>query len=258
MFVDERPVRLAPLRLAGATAAMAAGGAALPVLAPDPVGAARSLAAVQHLADTAGADAVVVRVAGLLVWLVWAWGALGLVLTAGSALPGAAGALARGLLRIAVPAAARRAATLALGVGIGLNGTVVAGTVLAGPALAATPVATPTAPGIPDWPTAAPAPPGPGAPAPDPTQPGRGVPAPDPTAAPTQAHLVVRGDCLWRIAEAALDAGGRRAPEAEVATAVRAWWSANTAVIGPDPDLLRPGQVLRAPSAVPPITGGDR
>jgi nucleoid-associated protein YgaU len=34
-----------------------------------------------------------------------------------------------------------------------------------------------------------------------------------------------------------------------VAAAVDAWWHANAAVIGPDPDLLLPGQVLRPPPA---------
>lgn len=230
-------------RLTAAAAAMAAVGAALPVLAPDPVGAARSLTAVQQLADTAGGDAVVLRAAGLLVWLVWAWGAVGLGLSAVGALPGMAGAVARGLLHVVLPAGARRAASLALGVGIGLNGTVVAGTVLAAPALAAVPVTAPAATGAPDWPTAAPSAPG----------------APDWPAFPAaQDHVVVRGDCLWRIAEAALPAGPGRPTDAEVAGAVRAWWSANAAVIGSDPDLVLPGQVLHPPTAVVATPGGHR
>jgi hypothetical protein len=32
-----------------------------------------------------------------------------------------------------------------------------------------------------------------------------------------------------------------------VAAAVQAWWRTNAAVIGPDPDLLLPGQVLQPP-----------
>jgi nucleoid-associated protein YgaU len=227
MFVDH-PRRTHPGRIVIATAAMAAVGGALPLLAPDPVGAARSLTAVQHLADTAGADAVVLRVAGLLAWAVWAWGALGLGLTACSALPGLAGALARALLHGVLPAGCRRAASLALGVGIGLNGTVVAGTVLAAPALAAVPVTAPTAP---DWPTVPAATPA----------------APDWPAPAAARHVVVRGDCLWRIAEADLASHAGRPTDAEIAGAVRAWWSANAAVVGPDPDLLLPGQLLDAP-----------
>ena len=34
---------------------------------------------------------------------------------------------------------------------------------------------------------------------------------------------------------------------AEIARAVHAWWTANADVIGPDPDQLLPGQVLRPP-----------
>jgi hypothetical protein len=60
---------------------------------------------------------------------------------------------------------------------------------------------------------------------------------------------VLRGDCLWDIAAGWLE---RRQPGVEVTdTAVReatqAWWRANAAVIGADPDLLLPGQVLRPP-----------
>jgi hypothetical protein len=243
MLVDERRASVSPAPLAGAVAAVAATGTALPALAPDPLGSARSLGGLQRLADTAGADTVVVRVAGLLLWLVWAWGAVGLGLTAATALPGAAGALARLLLRVAVPGAARRCAGLALGVGIGLNGSVVAGAVLASPALAVVPAGPPTAPAVPDWPTATPEAPAPPV-------------GPDRPASPgTATHLVVRGDCLWRIAASALD-DGHGASAAEVAGAVRAWWSANASVIGPDPDLLLPGQVLHAPAAAP--RGGDR
>jgi succinylarginine dihydrolase len=42
---------------------------------------------------------------------------------------------------------------------------------------------------------------------------------------------------------------GRTASAAETARATSAWWAANAAVIGPDPDVLLPGQVLRPPPA---------
>jgi nucleoid-associated protein YgaU len=229
MSADRPPGSLPLSRLAAAAGLMAAGGAVLPLLAPHPLATARSLAAVQRLAETAGGDEVVLRVAGLLLWSAWAWGALGLALTAVGALPGLAGAVARGLLRFVVPGAVRRAAAVALGVGIGLTGTVGAGTALAAPAV---PVSGP-APGAPDWPTGSPA-----------------VPDRPPSAA--QQHVVAPGDCLWRIAAAALPDRHGAPADAEVAGAVRAWWAANAAVIGPDPDLLLPGQVLHAP------TGADR
>jgi hypothetical protein len=57
--------------------------------------------------------------------------------------------------------------------------------------------------------------------------------------------VVTRGDTLWAIARRALGVG---ASDAEVARAWPRWYAANRDVIGPDPDLLRPGQVLRSPS----------
>jgi hypothetical protein len=60
---------------------------------------------------------------------------------------------------------------------------------------------------------------------------------------------VLRGECLWSIAEADLLARTGSVPTvAEVAVAVDRWWTANAAVIGDDPDLLLPGQVLRPPA----------
>jgi nucleoid-associated protein YgaU len=59
-------------------------------------------------------------------------------------------------------------------------------------------------------------------------------------------HVVVhRGDTLWNIAARTLHDG---ASDADVLRAVVQWHDANRDVIGPDPDVIRPGQVLRAPS----------
>jgi nucleoid-associated protein YgaU len=61
-------------------------------------------------------------------------------------------------------------------------------------------------------------------------------------------RVVVRGDCLWHIAaDSLLGRLGRLPDDPEVAAAVDTWWRANADVIGPDPDLLLPGQVLRDP-----------
>jgi nucleoid-associated protein YgaU len=82
------------------------------------------------------------------------------------------------------------------------------------------------APAVPDWPTTG---------------------APDGAAAP---HVVVHGDCLWRIAADRLQGTtGAPATDGQVARAVDAWWTTNASVIGPDPDLLLPGQVLRSPGS---------
>ncbi len=58
---------------------------------------------------------------------------------------------------------------------------------------------------------------------------------------------VRRGDSLWAIAARHL---GPDASDAEIARAWPAWFEANRDVVGDDPDLLRPGQLLRAPDAV--------
>jgi len=63
-------------------------------------------------------------------------------------------------------------------------------------------------------------------------------------AAPPTEVVVRRGDSLWSIAARHL---GRDASEAEVARAWPAWFDANREVVGDDPDLLLPGQVLHPP-----------
>ncbi|WP_265521998.1 LysM peptidoglycan-binding domain-containing protein [Oerskovia flava] len=56
--------------------------------------------------------------------------------------------------------------------------------------------------------------------------------------------VVLRGDTLWSIARAALEPA---AEEHEVAVEVRRWFEANRDVIGDDPDLILPGQILAPP-----------
>jgi nucleoid-associated protein YgaU len=68
-----------------------------------------------------------------------------------------------------------------------------------------------------------------------------------PAAQPEDSHVVVRGDCLWDIAAGRLARSGAPPEDAAIARAVQAWWSTNEQVIGPNPDLILPGQVLRAP-----------
>jgi nucleoid-associated protein YgaU len=58
-------------------------------------------------------------------------------------------------------------------------------------------------------------------------------------------RVVVRfGDSLWAIAEHRL---GPQASTQAIATEWRRWYTANRALIGPDPDLISPGMVLHAP-----------
>jgi hypothetical protein len=66
-------------------------------------------------------------------------------------------------------------------------------------------------------------------------------------ATPRQAEVVVRaGDSLWRIAARHLDP---LASPAQIAAAWPGWYAANRDVVGPDPGLIHPGQVLSRPEA---------
>jgi nucleoid-associated protein YgaU len=237
-------------RLLSTAATMAALAWALALLTPSFADMTGAVLGTQRTADSAGAEALVLAGAGLAAWGVWAWGALGLVLTAGSAVPGLLGQAAGTLTHVVLPRGARRGAALALGIGLGVVGPL-AGTalvVVTAPAAAAETTSTP----VPDWPGALPEagalPDGPGGPdAVPPT-----VPAlPDWPSPPVAGdHVVLRGDCLWDIAAAHLsDRLGRTPSDAETARATSAWWAANAAVIGADPDVLLPGQVLRPPPA---------
>jgi LysM repeat protein len=66
--------------------------------------------------------------------------------------------------------------------------------------------------------------------------------------APAPSYTVAPGDTLWAIAEHHLPAGSSAV---DVAAAWPAWYAENHDVIGPDPDLIHPGQVLVAPDHDP-------
>jgi nucleoid-associated protein YgaU len=68
--------------------------------------------------------------------------------------------------------------------------------------------------------------------------------------------VVKPGESLWEIAAAELGAtagdraaGDGAAGDGAVAKRWPQWYAANRAVIGPDPDLILPGQALRIPAA---------
>lgn len=56
-------------------------------------------------------------------------------------------------------------------------------------------------------------------------------------------HVVVVGDTLWGLASAQLDAS---APDASIAAVTHDLYEANADLIGQDPDLIHPGDVLDA------------
>ncbi len=232
-------------RLVVTTAAMAAVAAGLWALTPDLAAVTTSGFDLQRVVDTSGPETLLLTAVATGAWLAWGWGALGLVLTALSALPGLVGLAADAVLRRLLPASGRRAAALALGVGLAAA-PALTGCTTAAPAPVVVLAADTEAPAVPDWPAV----PSPAVPPPAESAPAGSVPAdiPDWPAPAPGDHVVLRGDCLWAIAEADLRARtGLEPTDAEVATAVERWHATNAAVIGDDPDLLLPGQVLRPP-----------
>jgi nucleoid-associated protein YgaU len=215
-------------------AAMVLVAVVLAALTPPVAEMSGALTTPQRTVDTRGVDSLAVAATGLLAWAVWAWGALGLGLTAASALPGLLGSVAGLASHAVLPTGARRTAALVLGIGLGV--TPIAGVALtvAAPPAMASPAGT-----VPDWPAA---------PSPAPAPPVPDWPADAVAPVPDGAHVVVRGNCLWHIAADRLqEQAGSRPSDGEIAEAVHAWWTANSDVIGPDPDRLLPGQVLLPP-----------
>lgn len=114
----------------------------------------------------------------------------------------------------------------------------VVGLLLGSAALSANAAERGAATGLPElgWATAAPA-------ASAPVEPGWSASAPPSPQGP-QDHVVRRGESLWSIAERRCGPG---APPARVLTEQERIYAANAAVVGDDPDLLRPGAVLHLP-----------
>lgn len=164
-------------------------------------------------------------------------------------LPGGTGRLCDALADLITPALLRRAVEAGLGLtvataslGAGAAPAVAAGLDLrptvtsSAPLPAATATPTPRLPSL-DRPAIPPAEPTPPSPAPRPT--------PSPRMAPADAAVVVhRGDSLWRIAARSL---GPHPSDGQIAAAWPRWYAVNRDVIGPDPDLLLPGQRLLPP-----------
>lgn len=77
-----------------------------------------------------------------------------------------------------------------------------------------------------------------------------GLPLPDRPVTSTQlidqtVHVVAPGDSLWTIAATHLDSD---ASPAVVAAATGRWYQHNRELIGPDRDLIHPGQKLTSPT----------
>ncbi|MFN2319958.1 MAG: LysM peptidoglycan-binding domain-containing protein [Dermatophilaceae bacterium] len=246
------------MRLLGVTlgAAAALGGAAWSLLTAlrDTIGLVRSpgRASVEELVIAMSAAAALV----LLLWVT-----TGLLASVVATLPGPLGELSARMRDTIAPQAVRRWAALLLGVAVVsacAPGAAVASEVRSVRTLdhsAASPAPAPlwlepaqvsadSAP-APEW-----------TPPPIRAQPPVTLTASRPAAEDQAIEVTVRrGDTLWDLAAAYLSPD---ATDAEVATAWQQWHAENRDVIGPDPDLILPGQVLTVPVAESLPAGGSR
>lgn len=224
-------------------------------------------------AATPTLEGLVFLVVGVLAWACYAWLALGTVLMALSAIPGAFGSACGSIAEKVTPAAYRRVAKIALGISIA-----------AGPVFGAMPA---QAAPVDNTPAAAAAQQLPSLDRPASVEAGsisnaaaqlpsfdrpstsdvsQGLPSPDrpisgqvstnqsesndstnrARGADTEQaqHVVKRGDTLWDIAKSRLPEG---ASAAQINHEWQRWYEHNKQVIGEDPDLILPGQVLEAP-----------
>jgi nucleoid-associated protein YgaU len=176
-----------------------------------------------------------IAAAALLGWL-----GLGALLTALTRLPGPAGRHASAGSLWVAPAVLRAGVAAALGGSLALAATPAATPARSQPAAAAPQHAGRVEPAAPSW-----------SPGPPPTRPMVGqadvalVSSPAGRGRASDERVVVRrGDSLWTIAARHLPPG---ADDADIARAWPRWYAANRAVVGDDPDRLRPGQLLVRP-----------
>ncbi len=200
-----------------------------------------------------GVDTAVSQLAAAALWCAGAWLLIALATCAATALPGRPGRIAARVARRVTPRLLHRLAAGTAGIGVFLA-PVAAGAVTsdaAGPGRPGAPAGSGQAVPAPVWPTdataratttARPAPTGvPGA-----VHRAAKRPAASRRPDPSTTVTVGRGDTLWRIAAARLPAG---APASRIARAWPRWYAANRLVVGADPNLIVPGEVLHAPTA---------
>jgi hypothetical protein len=188
-----------------------------------------------------GTDHAVVALAGTAAWLAAVWLACGLLALAAAALPGAAGRVGQLISRRLLPRAARHLLAGSAGLGILVAPVAAGASAHAGlehrsPARAATAIPSPSWPVDPPRPATVSAPNWPSVPA-------QSEP-PQRRRTPADEIRVRTGDSLWLIAAHRL---GPHASPAHIAHEWPRWYAANRAEIGPDAELIHPGQVLHAP-----------
>ncbi len=255
-------------RASGSVAALGALALALRLSVGYPAAIARSLATATQPFDT-----LLIDVIALIAWVVVAWAAVVVTIELATGLPGVFGRQFTRLARTVTPATVRRLAQAAIGFSV-LVGPMTAGRALAADAgnsspatstavvAAPTPSTSPRMPLMPLVPLDRPLAQGPVTIDLDrPVRPITPAPlAPARTASPSTAalaagaprreattltYVVRRGDALWDVAARHL---GPSATAADIAREWPRWYAANRGVIGADPDLIHPGDVLVPPS----------
>jgi resuscitation-promoting factor RpfA len=225
------------------------------------------VAAVDGSAATDGSDQLLGSSAALAAWVCLGWFGLAVCLEVASVLPGAVGRRFAAVAAKTSPMLVRRIAQAVIGV------SVLAGPLTAGSALAAGPstdtsistqvdrpnsLAAPTAAATPtplalDRPATAFVP---SSPPPTVKRTSAGPAAlltgaahrdaGDPSDHGAGSYVVRRGDTLWDIAARHLGPG---ATAVDISREWPAWYDANRTVIGSDPGLISPGELLVTPSA---------
>lgn len=182
-----------------------------------------------------GPDAAAGTLARTLLWLIALWVACGLAAMAVSLLPGRLGQVGRAVADRVTPAVVRRAVITAAGTSILLSPVAAAAAAPrtppppSSPASVLPPLGWPLDPDVAAGASHGAAPPG--------AQP------------PTADRVTVRpGDSLWSIAA---DRLGGKPSAARIQAEWPRWYAANRRVIGADPNLLRPGTSLYAPTPAP-------
>lgn len=212
-------------------------------------------------------DELVTVLCAVVALVIAIWFVVALLVSLGAHLPGIAGVRARRVADQMAPTSVRRLAAIVAGavaVGTLVPTDATGGAALPDPSLRATVTSPALRATDPPGPRRPPESPGPVADTPPLDTPAPGFvptrptvrPQPDPrllaSARPgtgSEREVVVhRGDTLWGIVHQHL---GSDATDAEVAQAWPHWHEANRTVIGPDPDLILPGQILHPPAPIP-------
>lgn len=211
----------------------------------------RETAAVIFGPGRAAVDELVTAISAAAALVLLVWVAIGLLVSVLAAIPGPWSAASSHLQDYVAPATVRRWAALLLG-------ATIVSTITPAGAAATLPTSSVSAP-APGWvtdessttstdETEAPAPAW--TPALTRSLPSVSLTTPRPTPTDTEAHEVTvrRGDTLWDLAAAHLPT---EATDAEIAASWQRWHLENRDVIGSDPDLILPGQILTVPTHEP-------